>query len=67
MVIQAHRLMHEDGGIGEIEHVAMHMDSVTRELLSETGDYPDADPELVPRPDTWSRRRRPAAATARPS
>ena len=55
MVIQAHRLMQEDGGIGEIEHVSMHMDSVTRELLSETGDYPDADPELVPQADTWSR------------
>jgi predicted dehydrogenase len=55
MVIQAHRLLHEDGGIGEIEHVSMHMDSVTRELLSETGDYPGADPEAIPQPDTWSR------------
>jgi predicted dehydrogenase len=55
MVIQAHRLMHEDGGIGEIEHVMMHMDSVTRELLSETGDYPGADPEAIPQPETWSR------------
>ena len=26
MVIQAHRLMHEDVGIGEIEHVSIHMD-----------------------------------------
>jgi len=56
MVIEAHRLMHEDGGLGEIEHVALHMDSVTRELLSETGAYPDAAPESVPRPDTWSRK-----------
>ncbi|HYO43575.1 MAG TPA: Gfo/Idh/MocA family oxidoreductase [Candidatus Limnocylindrales bacterium] len=55
MVIQAHRMMHEDGGVGEIEHVALHMDSVTRELLSETGSYPAADPELIPQPDTWSR------------
>ena len=55
MVIQAHRMMHEDGGIGEIEHVALHMDSVTRELLSETGDYPGAAPESIPQPDTWSR------------
>jgi predicted dehydrogenase len=55
MVIQAHRMMHEDGGIGEIEHVALHMDSVTRELLSETGAYPDAAPEYIPQPDTWSR------------
>ena len=54
MVIQAHRIMHEDG-IGEIEQVALHMDSVTRELLSETGDYPGADPATVPQADTWSR------------
>ena len=55
MVIQAHRMMHEDGGVGDIEHVALHMDSVTRELLSETGDYPGASPESIPQPDTWSR------------
>lgn len=55
MVIQAHRMMHDDGGIGEIEQVSIHMDSVTRELLSETGAYPDADPEYVPQADTWSR------------
>ena len=55
MVIEARRLMHDDGGLGEIEHVALHMDSVTRELLSETGAYPDAAPESVPRADTWSR------------
>ncbi len=55
MVIQAHRMMHEDRGIGEIEQVSLHMDSVTRELLSETGDYPGADPEAIPQPDTWSR------------
>jgi predicted dehydrogenase len=55
MVMAAHRLMHEDGGIGEIEHVSMHMDSVTRELLSETGSYPAADPEAIPQAETWSR------------
>jgi predicted dehydrogenase len=55
MVIEAHRMMHEDGGVGDIEHVALHMDSVTRELLSETGDYPGASPESIPQPDTWSR------------
>src|SRR4026208_1278819 len=31
------------------------MDSVTRELLSETGAYPGAAPESIPQPDTWSR------------
>jgi predicted dehydrogenase len=55
MLIEAYRLMHDDGGIGEIEHVSMHMDSVTRELLSETGSYPAADPELIPQAETWSR------------
>jgi predicted dehydrogenase len=55
MVIQAHRMMHEDGGVGEIELVALHMDSVTRELLSETGAYPGAAPESIPQADTWSR------------
>ncbi len=54
MVIEAHRLMHEDGGIGEIEHLTMHMDSATRELLSETGSYHDADPVLSPHPETWA-------------
>jgi len=33
----------------------MHMDSVTRELLSETGSYPASDPELIPQAETWSR------------
>lgn len=55
MVIQAHRMMHEDGGIGEIEQMTIHMDSVTRELLSETGAYPDAAPGYVLQPETWSR------------
>lgn len=55
MVMQAHRMMHEEGGIGDIEHVSLHMDSVTRELLSETGSYPQADPEAIPQADTWSR------------
>ena len=59
--------MHEDGGLGEIEHVALHMDSVTRELLSETGAYPDAAPESVPGLKRGHAPRRRAAATGRPS
>ncbi|MEO5885545.1 MAG: Gfo/Idh/MocA family oxidoreductase [Candidatus Limnocylindrales bacterium] len=55
MVIQAQRMLHDDGGLGDIEHVALHMDSVTRELLSETGAYPASAPEYIPQPDTWSR------------
>lgn len=54
MVVEAHRLMHDDGGIGGIENVTMHMESSTRELLSERGSYADADPELSPDPDTWA-------------
>jgi predicted dehydrogenase len=55
MVIEARRLMNTDGGIGEIEQLTIHMDSVTRDLLAERGAYPDADPETVPEPETWSR------------
>ncbi len=54
MVVEAHRLMHDDGGIGGVEHISMYMDSATRELLSETGSYHDADPDLSPHPDTWA-------------
>jgi len=55
MVIEAHRLMHADGGIGEIEQLTIHMDSVTRDLLAERGSYADADSETLPEPKTWSR------------
>ena len=54
MVLEAARLMRDDGGIGEIEQVTMHMESALREILSETGSYADADPELLPQPDTWA-------------
>ena len=54
MVVEGHRLMHENGGIGEIEQVTIHMASVTRELLSETGSYPAADPDTIPQGETWA-------------
>jgi predicted dehydrogenase len=41
-------------GIGTIEHVAVHMGSTTRELLSNTGSYPQADPDAVPEQATWT-------------
>src|SRR5690349_16188862 len=47
MMKQAKTLM-EDVGIGELEQLVIHMQSSTRELLSNTGAYPDADPEAVP-------------------
>jgi predicted dehydrogenase len=53
MVQDAKRLLEEDGGIGEIEQMSLHMASVTRELLSDTGAYPDASPEAAPRSETW--------------
>jgi predicted dehydrogenase len=44
----------EERGIGEIEQVAIQMASVTRELLSNTGAYPDAAPETIPEQRTWT-------------
>ena len=43
------------------------MASVTRELLSNRGAYPDAAPECVPDQATWTEPATPAAATARRS
>lgn len=53
MMKQAKQLM-EDVGIGQLEHLMIHMQSVTRELLSNTGAYPGAAPEAVPEPATWT-------------
>ena len=44
----------EDVGIGELEELTIHMSSPTRELLSNTGAYPQADPEAVPEQPTWT-------------
>jgi predicted dehydrogenase len=41
-------------GIGEVEQVAIQMASVCRELLSNTGAYPDAAPETIPEQRTWT-------------
>lgn len=53
MVREMRRLIGEHG-IGEVEQVSIHMASVTRELLSNTGAYPDAAPESVPEQATWT-------------
>ena len=53
MVRQAKRLMEGDG-IGRVEQVTIHMSSVTRELLSNSGAYPKAAPEAAPDPATWT-------------
>jgi predicted dehydrogenase len=44
----------DERGIGEVEQVAVQMASVTRELLSNTGAYPDAAPETIPEQPTWT-------------
>ena len=53
MIVRAMELMLQDGGIGDIEQVTIHMSSHTRALLSGTGGYPKAAPESVPEPATW--------------
>ncbi len=54
MVREARRLMTGGGGIGNIEQVAIVMSSQTRELLSNTGSYPDAAPDTQPESATWT-------------
>jgi predicted dehydrogenase len=41
-------------GIGEVEQLNISMSSVTRELLANLGSYPDASPEFIPEPKTWT-------------
>lgn len=53
MVVAAKELM-DSHGIGTVEAVAVQMASQTRELLSNTGAYPDADPDAVPEQSTWT-------------
>lgn len=40
--------------IGSLEHMTIHMSSATRELLSNSGAYPDASPEAIPDQSTWT-------------
>jgi predicted dehydrogenase len=56
MVQQAKQMM-DEYGIGSLEQMSITMSSVTRELLSNTGAYPDAAPETVPEQGTWTDRR----------
>jgi len=53
MMREAKELM-EKYGIGDLEHLTIHMSSATRELLSNTGAYPDADPDALPDQKTWT-------------
>jgi predicted dehydrogenase len=53
MMRQMKELMDEHG-VGDIEHVTIQMSSTTRELLSNTGAYPQAAPDTVPEQATWT-------------
>ena len=53
-MIQKAKTLMDVGGIGTLEHMSVHMSSATRELLSNTGDYPGASPEAVPEQRTWT-------------
>jgi predicted dehydrogenase len=53
LIERAHRLIGASG-IGDVEHIAVTMSSQTRELLSDTGAYPDASPDTVPESGTWT-------------
>jgi predicted dehydrogenase len=53
-MIQSARRLVDEHGIGVLEEASVVMSSQTRELLSNTGAYPDAAPESVPDPATWT-------------
>jgi predicted dehydrogenase len=53
LVVGAKNLM-EDHGIGSLEQFSINMSSATRELLSSSGSYPDADKETLPENGTWT-------------
>jgi predicted dehydrogenase len=53
MLRSAHELM-QRVGIGQVEQLNISMSSVTRELLSNRGAYPDADAQFAPEPGTWT-------------
>jgi predicted dehydrogenase len=53
MVREAKRLW-EETGIGTVEQLTIHMASVTRELLSNTGSYPQASEAAAPEQQTWT-------------
>ena len=53
-IVRKAKALIDEHGIGELEHLTIHMSSATRELLSNTGTYPDASPETTPDPATWT-------------
>jgi predicted dehydrogenase len=53
MIVAAKRMV-DRYGIGRLEHLSIQMSSTTRELLSDTGSYPDAAPDSRPESATWT-------------
>ncbi len=53
-IVRAAKRLLDEQGIGEVEQMTIAMASVLRELLSNTGAYPDASPDAVPEPPTWT-------------
>ena len=53
-MVRALKRQMDERGIGAVEQVSIQMASVTRELLSNTGAYPDAAPESIPEQPTWT-------------
>jgi len=54
IVEAARRLLHEDGGVGTLEHVSVAMSTVVRALLLDGTTYVDTPIDSPPRPETWS-------------
>lgn len=50
MIARARELL----DIGDVEQISITMSSQTRELLRDTGAYPDASPDTVPESRTWT-------------
>ena len=44
----------QNANLGKVEHLAIYMSSSTRELLSNSGSYPDAHPDALPEQATWT-------------
>lgn len=53
-MIQDMYLQLQKKSIGKLESMSIQMASQTRELLSNTGAYPDASPEQIPEQSTWT-------------
>ena len=53
-IVQDMYLQLRKKGIGRLESMSIQMASQTRELLSNTGSYPDASPEQIPDQATWT-------------